>query len=139
MTEDRDREEMQKLLAYANFSKVAEAIGVKRAAVANWAAGRHVTPARLEQVKALYGLPVASQGTQKEPPEPAWLGGLVREVRMNREAIREAMLGPGQPDDAALVEMVKSDLRPLFEGLAAQFRGEVRQLLAERFGETDED
>ena len=78
-------------------------------------------------------------GTQKEPLEPTWLEGLVREVRMNREAIREAMLGPGQPDDAALVEMVKSDLRPLFEGLAAQFRGEVRQLLAERFGETDED
>ena len=75
----------------------------------------------------------------KEPPEPAWLEGLVREIRMNREAIREAMLGPDQPNDAALVEMVKNDLRPLFEGLAAQFQGEVRQLLAERFGETDED
>lgn len=66
MTEDRERDEMQKLLAYANFSKVAGAIGVKRAAVANWAAGRHVTPARLEQVRALYGLPVDSQGTKKE-------------------------------------------------------------------------
>ena len=73
MTENHDRDEMQRLLAYANFSKVAEAIGVKRAAVANWAAGRHVTPARLEQVRALYGL-----DTTKEPPGSS--GGLADEV-----------------------------------------------------------
>jgi transcriptional regulator with XRE-family HTH domain len=56
VTEDADRTEMQRLLAFANYSKVAEAIGVKRAAVANWAAGRHVTPGRLDQVRALYGI-----------------------------------------------------------------------------------
>jgi transcriptional regulator with XRE-family HTH domain len=56
VTEDADRSEMQRLLAFANYSKVAEAIGVKRAAVANWAAGRHVTPGRLDQVRALYGI-----------------------------------------------------------------------------------
>ena len=111
MTEDRDREEMQKLLAYANFSKVAEAIGVKRAAVANWAAGRHVTPKRLEQVKSLYGLPVASQGTQKEPLEPAWLEGLVREVRMNRAVIQAAMSGA----DPAFVSRVLDRLAALEE------------------------
>lgn len=53
MPEDTERSEMQQLLAYANFSKVAEAVGVKRAAVSQWAAGKHVTPKRLEQVREL--------------------------------------------------------------------------------------
>lgn len=61
--EDTDRAEMQRLLAYANYSKVAEAIGVKRAAVSQWAAGRHVTPKRLEQVREL-------MGTTKEAAPP---------------------------------------------------------------------
>ena len=71
MAEDRERDEMVGLLRYANFSKVAEAVGVKRAAVSNWAAGRNVSPKRLEQVRALLGAPVTPQGTTKEPP-PEW-------------------------------------------------------------------
>ena len=90
MTENHDRDEMQKLLAYANFSKVAEAVGVKRAAVANWAAGRHVTPARLEQVRALYGLPVTSGGQQKEA---APIGERLDELLVLVRAIAEATPG----------------------------------------------
>jgi transcriptional regulator with XRE-family HTH domain len=70
---------MQRLLAFANYSKVAEAIGVKRAAVANWAAGRHVTPGRLEQVRALYG-------TTKEAPRPDWAEGLEDRIADRLEA-----------------------------------------------------
>ena len=66
MPEDRDREEMQQLLAYANFSKVAEAVGVKRAAVSQWARGKHVTPARLEQVRELLGTTKESRPSDVE-------------------------------------------------------------------------
>jgi transcriptional regulator with XRE-family HTH domain len=79
VTENADRAEMQRLLAFANYSKVAEAIGVKRAAVANWAAGRHVTPGRLEQVRALYG-------TTKEAPRPDWAEGLEDRIADRLEA-----------------------------------------------------
>jgi transcriptional regulator with XRE-family HTH domain len=70
---------MQRLLAFANYSKVAEAVGVKRAAVANWAAGRHVTPGRLEQIRALYG-------TTKETPRPDWAEGLEDRIAESLEA-----------------------------------------------------
>jgi transcriptional regulator with XRE-family HTH domain len=70
---------MQRLLAFANYSKVAEAVGVKRAAVANWAAGRHVTPGRLEQIRALYG-------TTKETPRPEWAEGLEDRIAERLEA-----------------------------------------------------
>lgn len=104
MTEDHDRDEMQKLLAYANFSKVAEAVGVKRAAVANWAAGRHVTPARLEQVRALYGLPVTPEGQQKETPRPEWAEGLADDVAMKLAALL------GGPEYPAALELLRERL-----------------------------
>lgn len=115
MTEDRDRDEMQRLLAYANFSKVAEAVGVKRAAVANWAAGRHVTPARLEQVRALYGLPVTPEDTtEKEPP---WVGRL--------QATVDSILA-NQGRLALLIRQPPVTVKP-DERLAAQY---LRELLA---------
>ncbi len=74
--EDEIRTELMGLLRYANATAVGKALGVSAQTVTNWARGRHPSQARLDQVRALYGLPVGSQGTTKESP-PAWAEGLV--------------------------------------------------------------
>ena len=122
MTEDSDRAEMQRLLAFANFSKVGEAVGVKRAAVANWAAGRHVTPARLKQVRALYGLPAASQGTTKEAASPEWakrLQAKVDSILANQGRLALLIRQPPvtvKPDERLAVQY----LRELLAGIPQQ-------------------
>lgn len=62
VSERSEREEMQRLLRYANYAKVGAALGVERATVARWAAGKNVTLGRLEQVRALLG------DAEKTPP-----------------------------------------------------------------------
>jgi DNA-binding transcriptional regulator YdaS (Cro superfamily) len=44
---------MRRLLRYANFAKVANALGVSRASVAEWAKGHNVSPYRLQQIESL--------------------------------------------------------------------------------------
>ena len=48
-----DAERARSLLAYANYAKVAAALLVSRAAVADWAKGKSVTPYRLRQLEQL--------------------------------------------------------------------------------------
>lgn len=77
MPSDSDR--ARALLAYANYAKVANALLVSRAAVAEWAKGRSVTPYRLRQLEQLLRPDLQ---TQKDAP-PEWAGrieGLVRAI-----------------------------------------------------------
>ena len=88
------RDELMALLRYANKSEVARALNVTPQAVINWAEGKNTSPARLLQVRRLYGLP----DTTKEPPgPPEWYEGLraelVSEIRENREFIVAALSG----------------------------------------------
>ena len=70
-TEDAIREELVNLLRYANATAVGKALGVSAQTVINWSEGKHPSQTRLDQVRALYGLPVASQDTKKEAAPPA--------------------------------------------------------------------
>ena len=70
--EDEIRTELMGLLRYANATAVGKALGVSSQTVTNWAHGKHPSQRRLDQVRALYGLPVGSQGEQKEAAPPAW-------------------------------------------------------------------
>jgi len=55
---------MVRLLRFANYTRVAEALGVHRSAVSKWAKGRQVTPWNLSQVEALLG--------QQHQTKPDW-------------------------------------------------------------------
>jgi transcriptional regulator with XRE-family HTH domain len=48
-----DAERAASLLTYCNYQKVADALRVSRASVADWAKGRSVTPYRLRQLEQL--------------------------------------------------------------------------------------
>lgn len=93
-TEDAIRDELVSLLRYANKTAVAEALRVSTQAVINWSEGKHPSQARLDQIRELYGLPVAPQGTTKDP-RPEWAGEMesriVSEVQANRAALMEAL------------------------------------------------
>lgn len=65
-----DATRMRELLRYANYAKVAEALGVSRSSVAEWAKGRDVSPYRLRQVESLL-IP-----EHEETPRPEWAEGL---------------------------------------------------------------
>jgi hypothetical protein len=73
-TEPEVRDELMRLLRYANKTAIARELNVSAQAVVNWSEGRNVTEARLVQVKRLYGLPVASDGQTKSAP-PAGADG----------------------------------------------------------------
>jgi hypothetical protein len=73
-TEPEVRDELMRLLRYANKTAIARELNVSAQAVVNWSEGRNVTEARLVQVKRLYGLPVASDG-QNETAPPAGADG----------------------------------------------------------------
>ena len=64
--ENEVREELVGLLRYANATAIAEQLGVSPQAVINWSKGKHPSERRLNAIKRLYGLPVASQGTKKD-------------------------------------------------------------------------
>lgn len=59
-----DAERMVIALRFANYTRVSEALGVTRSAVARWAKGRQVTPWNLSQVEALL--------ERKEEAAPDW-------------------------------------------------------------------
>ena len=87
MLENEIRDEMVRLLRYANRQKVGAALGVSRASVSDWAAGRHITPARLAQVRALFDAP----DTTKEPP-PEWARALEQRLTETILANRETVM-----------------------------------------------
>ena len=67
-----DAERAVAMLRYANYAKVAEALLVSRASVADWAKGKSVTPYRVRQLEQL--LRPDLQAQQERPP--AWAEGL---------------------------------------------------------------
>jgi predicted transcriptional regulator len=79
--ENEVRDELVALLRYANFSAIGRELGVSAQAVKNWAEGRNTSPARLNQVRALYGL-----DTQEETPRPDWAEGLEDRIAERLEA-----------------------------------------------------
>ena len=90
-----DAERMVTALRFANYSRIAEELGVTRSAVARWAKGRQVTPWNLSQVEGLLG-----QREEAAPPE--WAERLMRtvdriaaklEVSEERAAIASAVEG----------------------------------------------
>ena len=74
MPSDGDR--ARALLAYANYAKVATALLVSRAAVADWAKGRSVTPYRLRQLEQLLRPDLQT----KEAAPPEWAERLEQKV-----------------------------------------------------------
>lgn len=62
-----DAERARTLLTYTNYQKVADALHVSRAAVADWAKGRSVTPYRVRQLEQL--LRPDLQLEETAPPE----------------------------------------------------------------------
>src|SRR5688500_17257391 len=66
-TEDAIREELVGLLTYANKTAIGEALGVSAQTDINWSEGKYPSQRRLDQVRALYGLPVTS-GHAGTPP-----------------------------------------------------------------------
>ena len=95
--EDAVREQLINLLRYANKTAVGEALGVSAQTVINWSEGKHPSQTRLDQIRALYGLPVASPGTTKEAAEPEWVQRLedrLIELRENQDRVaQEAAAG----------------------------------------------
>jgi transcriptional regulator with XRE-family HTH domain len=69
-----DASEMVELLRYARYVRVAEALGVSRNVVSQWAKGRSVTPYRLQQVRELL------TGQHKEAAPPDWAERLERKL-----------------------------------------------------------
>jgi len=88
-----DAERMRELLRYANYAKVAAAIGVTRAAVAEWAKGRDVSPYRLHQVEELL-----TPGQHESAP--AWAEALADRAV---DRILSGVLAPGQVQDVLAV------------------------------------
>lgn len=90
MPSDADR--ARSLLAYANYAKVAAALLVSRATVADWAKGKSVTPYRLRQLEQLLrpDLEIA-----KAPP-PDWARALQQRVDAIYESqkVIEALVDP---------------------------------------------
>jgi predicted transcriptional regulator len=80
-SEQAVRDELVRLLRYANFSAIGRELGVSAQAVKNWAEGRNTSPARLNQVRSLYGL-----DTTKETPRPEWAEGLEERIAERLEA-----------------------------------------------------
>ena len=92
-TEDAIRLELVNLLRYANKTAIASALGVSAQTVINWSEGKHPSQTRLDQVRALYGLPVASGGNEKEGAEPEWVQRLearLIELRANQDVVARA-------------------------------------------------
>lgn len=82
-----DAERMRELLRYANYAKVAGALGVSRTSVAAWAKGRDVSPFRLRQVEGLL-LP-----EREEAPTPEWAQGLREDVAAIRSGVESEAIG----------------------------------------------
>lgn len=79
--------EMVGLLRYAQYIRVAEALGVSRNIVSKWAKGRSVTPYRVRQVRELLTF-----GPQtKESPPPHWATGLVNDVPAIRGDVEQVV------------------------------------------------
>jgi hypothetical protein len=68
------------LLAFANYSAVATALGVSRTSVARWAKGEQVTPWQLSRLEQILG-------TRKEEPQPEWAEALVEKVDAIRSVV----------------------------------------------------
>ena len=84
---------------------VRERLGISSQTLMKWRQGG-IPAGRVDDVLAALE---ELTGTTKEPPEPAWLEGLVREVRMNRAVIQAAMSGA----DPAFVSRVLNRLAAL--------------------------
>lgn len=112
MLENEIRAEMVRLLRYANRQKVGAALGVSRASVSDWAAGRHVTPARLAQVRALFDAP----DTTKEPP-PDWAGVLMTrdELKAYADAAKDEVLNAIAAGRSDLIEAIAQGVAELIE------------------------
>ena len=88
------------MLRYANYAKVAEALLVSRASVADWAKGKSVTPYRVRQLEQL--LRPDLQAQQERPP--AWAEGLVD------DAIARTVRLLGGPEYPAALELLRERL-----------------------------
>lgn len=103
------------LLTYANYAKVAGALHVSRAAVADWAKGMSVTPYRLHQLEQLLRPDLQ---TQKEaaPPWAERLEDKLDQVVANQsavtdEAVRQLLAALASPGRVADVESIAAELR----------------------------
>lgn len=94
-----DAARMVRALRFANYTRVAEALGVTRSAVARWARGRQVTPWNLQRVDELLG--------QQKEAAPDW-ERLMRTV----DAIAERV-GVSLEERAAIGDGVRAALLPL--------------------------
>lgn len=103
-----DAERARSLLAYANYAKVAAALLVSRATVADWAKGRSVTPYRLRQLEQL--LRPDLQVEKDAPPE--WVERMVSEIRLNRAVLRTALEGVDPDRTRRVFRLLEDQLGP---------------------------
>lgn len=144
---------MQAVAAERRLSveQLASEIGISRRQYYRWIAGAaqvsdvEKAASRLDRQIVLRFGPYAD-----EEPKPTWadqlmtreeVHDLVKEVEErvtaaieeNRRITRQAIVGD-DPTEEALVEILTEELRPVFEGMAAQFQAAVEQLLDARLG-----
>ena len=102
MPSDADR--ARSLLAYANYAKVAGALLVSRATVADWAKGKSVTPYRLRQLEQLLrpDLDIA-----KAPP-PDWARALQETVDSIHARQDTIMARQGAVADTATQKVIEA-------------------------------
>lgn len=113
MPSDGDR--ARALLTYANYAKVATALLVSRAAVADWAKGKSVTPYRLRQLEQLLRPDLQT----KEAAPPEWAERLeakvdaiyARQTEVADSASRHVIEALADPERLEWVERLAAMIR----------------------------
>jgi transposase-like protein len=108
MAENDVRTELMALLRYANYSAIARELGVSAQAVKNWAEGRNTSPARLVQVRALYGLDTTKEAAPSLVTRRLLTGVIALE---SKAGVSPDELATAQASAAALESALEVDAR----------------------------
>ena len=121
-----DASEMQRLLTYASYAKVGRALGVSRATVSEWAAGRDVNPKRLEQVRELMRSVV---GRTKNPPRSFDWDGLMKTVDLIAGEVSAIRGRQDQVASEAVIKLLKVLAPPERLEVVSEMAAELEALL----------
>lgn len=125
-----DAERAVALLRYANYAKVAAALDVSRATVAEWAKGRGVNPLRARQLEQLLRPDI--QATDEDYPR--WAGALLDTIGRLERRLAETKETPlpewARGLEARLTDEVRENRRTIEETLTAQADDFGKRLVA---------
>ena len=121
-----DAERAVALLRYANYAKVGEALLVSRAAVADWAKGKGVTPYRIRQLEQLLRPDLQID----ETPRPEWAEGLVSKADAIYRLLQLTAVTPGGVSPELVREIEAARLDALEQSRAERQRAARRPTAA---------